>query len=136
MRLSWTYRAASVGPLHLGKTAHFSVEHVHLLHQAAQSRFRGFTDLLINPLRLCGVQEKEEITEAHAVGSREMFSLVCGPNLIVVQRGVVAQSADGRQLNQPIILSTLDAHAMLCTRSKIETNFFCTWMVFFDRPLL
>lgn len=113
MGLRRTYRAAGVGPLHLGETAHFGVEHVHLLHQAAQGRFCGFTDLLINPLRLCGVQEKEETAEPRAVCSRERFSLICGANLVVVQRRVVAQSADGGQLNQPIVLSTLDRHAVL-----------------------
>lgn len=122
MRLSWTYRTASVGPLHLGKTAHFSVEHVHLLHQTAQSRFRGLTHLLVNTLRLCGVQDKEKVTEPLAVCSSEMFSLVCGADLIVVQRRVIAQSADGRQLNQSIILGTLDGHAVLRTGSKPEAD--------------
>lgn len=134
MRLWWTYRTASIGPLHLGKTAHFSVEHVHLLHQTAQSGFSGFTDLLINPLRLCGVQEKEEITEPHTICSNEVFSLIHGADLIVVQRRVIAQSTDGRQLDQSIILSTFDGHAMLCTRGKPETDLFGRRM-FFDRPL-
>lgn len=133
MRLWWTYRTASIGPLHLGKTAHFSVEHVHLLHQTAQSSFRGFTDLLINTLRLCEVQDKEEITEPHTACSNERFPLICGANLIVVQGRVIAQSTDGRQLNQSIILSTLDRHAMLCPRSKPETDLFSTRMVLFFR---
>lgn len=90
MRFPWTYRTASVGPLHLGKAAHFGVEHVHFLHQTAQGGFCGLTDLLINTLRLCGVQKEEEITERHSLMSNRMFSGICGANLIVVQRRVVA----------------------------------------------
>lgn len=80
MRFPWTYRTASVGPLHLGKAAHFGVEHIHFLHQTAQGSFGGFTNLLINTLGLCGVQEKEEITEQHTLRSDTMFWVICKPH--------------------------------------------------------
>lgn len=54
--LQWTYSTASVCPLHLGQATHFSVEHVHLLHQAAKGRFCGLTHFLIDTL---GLHHKE-----------------------------------------------------------------------------
>ena len=47
-----TYDAAGVGPVHVGQAAHLRVEHVHLLHQAAQGRLRGLAHLLVDPLGL------------------------------------------------------------------------------------
>lgn len=47
-----TYRATGVGSVGLGQAAHFSVEHVHLLNQAAQSGLSGLAHLLIDSLSL------------------------------------------------------------------------------------
>lgn len=117
MRLPRTYRTAGIGPLHLGKAAHFGVEHVHLLHQAAQGSFGGLADLLVNALGLCGVREKKG--KLGSVTGGAPVTCLRAANLIVVQRRVVAQSADGGQLNQSIVLATLDGHVVLRAGGQI-----------------
>lgn len=57
------YRVASVGPFNLGKGFEIIVEHVHLLHQARESRFSRLSDLLIHSFRLGTENHKQETRE-------------------------------------------------------------------------
>ena len=50
--MTGTYHAAGIGPVHFGEATHLRVEHVHLLHQAAQGCLRGLPHLLVDPLGL------------------------------------------------------------------------------------
>lgn len=45
-------------------------------------------------------------------------------DLVVVQRRVIAQSTDGSQLNQSVILSALCRHSIPCTSEKRLTKYF------------
>lgn len=60
VELKVTYRIAGVGSFNLGQAFKICIEHIHLLHQAGESRLCGLTNLLIHTF---GLDRKNIVTQ-------------------------------------------------------------------------